>query len=102
MFCYRVRKYIGAYIAAIGRTDAIIFTGGIGENSAIVRERTCAALDNLGILLDPRKNMAVSGKISEIQKDGAAIKVIVIATDEELEIARQTIETIKTMGHTTI
>jgi acetate kinase len=99
MFCYRVKKYMGAYIAAIGRTDAIVFTGGIGENSAIVRETTCAALDNLGISLDPQKNKAVSGKISEIQKNGAAIKIIVIATDEELEIARQTIETIKTMGH---
>jgi acetate kinase len=94
MFCYRARKYIGAYIAAVGRTDAVVFTGGIGENSAAVREKTCAGLDNLGISLDPQKNKAVSGKISEIQLDGAVIKVMVIATDEELEIARQTIETI--------
>lgn len=96
MFCYRVRKYIGAYRAAIGRTDAILFTGGIGENSALVRERTCSGLDNLGISLDLKKNKAVSGRISEIQQDGASIKIMVIATDEELEIARQTIETIKT------
>lgn len=96
MFCYRVRKYIGAYRAVIGRTDAIIFTGGIGENSALVRERTCSGLDNLGISLDLKKNKAVSGRISEIQSDGSAIKVLVIATDEELEIARQTIGTIKT------
>ena len=95
MFCYRVRKYIGAYSAVIKRIDAIVFTGGIGENSAAVRERTCSGLDNLGISFDPKKNKAVSGKISEIQQDGAAIKVMVIATDEELEIARQTIETIK-------
>jgi len=95
MFCYRVRKYIGAYRAVINRTDAIVFTGGIGENSAAVRERTCSGLDNIGISLDVKKNNAVSGKISEIQQDGAAIKVMVVATDEELEIARQTIETIK-------
>ena len=95
MFCYRVRKYIGAYSAVINRTDAIVFTGGIGENSAVVRERTCSGLDNLGISLDLKKNKAVSGKISEIQQDGASIKVMVIATDEELEIARQTIETVR-------
>jgi acetate kinase len=100
MFCYRVRKYIGAYRAAINKTDAIVFTGGIGENSALVRERTCSGLDSLGVTLDSQKNNTVAGRISEIQKDGAAIKVMVIATDEELEIARQTIETIKTVRHT--
>jgi len=95
MFCYRVRKYIGAYSAVINRIDAIVFTGGIGENSAVVRERTCSGLDNLGISLDLKKNKAVSGKISEIQQDGASIRVMVIATDEEIEIARQTIETVR-------
>jgi acetate kinase len=94
MFCYRIKKYIGAYIAAVGRTDAIIFTGGIGENSASVRERTCSGLDTLGISLDLKKNSTVSSRVAEIQQDGAAVKVMVIATDEELEIARQTIETI--------
>ena len=96
MFCYRVRKYIGAYSAVIKRIDAIVFTGGIGENSAVVRERACSGLDNIGISLDLKKNKAVSGRISEIQPDGSSIKVLVIATDEELEIARQTIGTIKT------
>ena len=100
MFCYRVRKYIGAYRAVINRTDAIVFTGGIGENSAAVRERTCSGLDNLGVLLDLKKNKAVSGRISEIQQEGAEIKVLVTATDEELEIARQTIETIRTIKRT--
>jgi len=99
MFCYRIRKYIGAYSAVIKKTDAIIFTGGIGENSALVRERTCSGMDNLGISLDPKKNGTVSGKISEIQEDEAAIKLMVIATDEELEIARQTIETIRSRSH---
>lgn len=95
MFCYRIRKYIGAYSAVISKTDAIVFTGGIGENSAVVRERTCTGLANLGISLDPDKNKAASGKISEIQQDGSATKILVVATDEELEMARQTIETIK-------
>jgi acetate kinase len=101
MFCYRIRKYIGAYSAVINRTDAIVFTGGIGENSAIVRERTCSGLGNLGISLDLQKNKAVSGTISEIQEDGSSIKVMVVATDEELEIAHQTIEMIKTLRHST-
>jgi acetate kinase len=100
MFSYRVRKYIGAYRAVINRTDAIVFAGGIGENSAAVRERTCSGLRNLGISIDVKKNRAVSGRISEIQQDGAEIKVLVIATDEELEIARQTIEAIRTIKHT--
>jgi len=95
MFCYRVKKYIGAYTAVLSGIDAIVFTGGIGENSEVVREKTCSGLDNLGISFDLKKNKAVSGKISEIQQDGASIKVMVIATDEELEIARQTIETIR-------
>jgi acetate kinase len=95
MFCYRVRKYTGAYCAVIGRTDAIVFTGGIGENSAAVRERICSGLDNLGISFDPKKNKAVSGRISEIQQDGSSIKIMVVATDEELEMARQTIGVIK-------
>ena len=100
MFCYRIRKYIGAYSAVISRTDAIVFTGGIGENSAAVRERTCSGLDSLGISLDLKKNTTVSGKVAEIQQDGASIKVMVVATDEELEIARQTIETIRNGAHT--
>jgi acetate kinase len=99
MFCYRVRKYIGAYSAVLSSLDAVVFTGGIGENSEVVRERTCSGLHNLGISLDLKKNKAVSGKISEIQQDGASIKVMVIATDEELEIARQTIETIRNRTH---
>jgi acetate kinase len=100
MFCYRIRKYIGAYSAVIGRTDAIVFTGGIGENSAAVRERTCSDLDTLGISLDLDKNTTVSGRVAEIQQDGALMKILVVATDEELEIARQTIETIKNRTYT--
>jgi acetate kinase len=89
MFCYRVRKYIGAYLAVLGRLDAIIFTGGIGENSGPVRRAVCDGLGHLGITVDEGKNGAVAGKAAEIQEDGAPVKVLVVRTNEELEIALQ-------------
>lgn len=95
VFCYRIKKYIGAYLSVLGKADALVFTGGIGENSALVREKACSGLEHLGISFDTQKNEAASGSVSEIQKAGAALKIMVIETDEELEIAHQTIETIK-------
>jgi len=95
MFCYRVKKYIGAYCAALGSVDAIVFTGGIGENSALVRSRSCEGLSNLGISLDERANHKVADGIREIQDVAGRVKVLVVPTDEEREIARQTIETIE-------
>lgn len=89
MFCYRVRKYIGAYCAVLGRLDAIVFTGGIGENSGAVRSAVCADLQHLGIALDERKNGAVTGKAAEIQEEGSPVRVLVVRTNEELEIALQ-------------
>jgi acetate kinase len=98
MFCYGIKKYIGAYFAVIGRLDAIVFTGGIGENSATVRSKVCSGLEHMGISLDEGRNLAVSGNIAEIQKEGASIKILVIKTDEEREIARQTINVINKAG----
>lgn len=95
MFCYRVRKYIGAYFAVLGRLDAIIFTGGIGENSAPVRQQCCEGLEHMGIVMDQEKNAAAGGAVAEIQKDGPPVKVLVIKTNEELEIARQTIAAVE-------
>jgi acetate kinase len=95
MFCYRIKKYIGAYHAALGRVDAIVFTGGIGENSARVRKESCEGLATMGILLDDGRNKRVSSGITEIQREESRVKILVIPTDEELEIARQTIETIR-------
>jgi acetate kinase len=89
MFCYRVRKYIGAYCAVLGRLDAIVFTGGMGENSAAVRGAVCAGLQHLGITVDDRINWAAAGKAAEIQAEGAPVKVLVVRTNEELEIALQ-------------
>jgi acetate kinase len=95
MFCYRVRKYIGAYYAVLGSVDAVIFTGGIGENSAVVRARSCEGLSAFGIVLDERRNSAVAGGITEIQTEEGAVKILVIPTDEELEIAHQTVDTVR-------
>ncbi|NLI80322.1 MAG: acetate kinase [Deltaproteobacteria bacterium] len=95
MFCYRVKKYIGAYTAVLGRVDAVIFTGGIGENATFIWARVCEGLEHLGIAVDGARNEAVSGTVAEIQKDRAPVRVLVVRTDEELEIARQTIRTIE-------
>jgi acetate kinase len=95
MFCYRIRKYIGAYHAVLGRTDAIVFTGGIGENASAIRQRVCTGLSNLGICIDPVRNEAAQGSISDIHQEGSAVKILVIRTNEEREIALQTIAAIE-------
>jgi acetate kinase len=95
MYCYRIKKYIGAYFAAIGRIDALVFTGGIGENAADIRSHCCSNLSQLGIVVDAKKNSRKTGKTHEIQSKKGAVRLLVIPTDEELEIAEQTIECIK-------
>jgi acetate kinase len=94
VFTYRIKKYIGAYYAALGGVDAIVFTAGIGENSPRVRERVCKGLERLGITIDPDKNRASETGPREIQADGGEVRVMVIPTNEELEIARQTREVV--------
>jgi acetate kinase len=89
IYCYRIRKYIGAYTAALGRVDAVIFTAGVGENAPVVRARVCAGLETLDIRLDARKNASVSGEIAEIQSTDSAVRLLVVRTDEEREIAEQ-------------
>lgn len=89
MFCSRVKKYIGAYLAVLGGADAIVFTGGIGERSHQVRARSCAGLAALGIELDPRRNENVDNDITPIHREGRGIPVYVVRSNEELEIARQ-------------
>lgn len=91
IFCYRVRKYIGAYLAAMNGADAIVFTGGIGENSWEVRARVCDGLQWLGIELDEAQNRSrVNGVEGVISTSGSRLAVYVIPTDEELLIARDT------------
>lgn len=92
IFCYRACKYIGSYLAAMNGADAIIFTGGIGENSAQIRALICENLSWLGIELDPQINQAFTGgREGSIGKEGARLKVFVIPTNEELLIARDTV-----------
>jgi acetate kinase len=95
IFCNRVRKYIGAYVAALGGADAIVFAGGIGENSPEVRARICAGLECLGLVLDPARNEALAeGRAGPITRDGSRLAAWVIPTDEELMIARDTVRVI--------
>lgn len=89
MFAYKVRKYIGGYVAAMGGVDAIVFTAGLGENSISMRDKICNGLEFLGTRIDPIKNN-VRGKAQEISVDGAKVKLFVIPTNEELVIALDT------------
>ena len=89
---HRNKKYIGAYIAELNRVDAIVFTGGNGENNAIEREDVVSDMECLGIELDKDLNNISSGKEARISKDSSKIGIYVIPTNEELEIARQTVD----------
>ena len=89
MNAYRIKKYIGAYTAAMNGLDTLIFTAGIGENSSVLRALVCEEMDYLGIRLDNEKNMAKSTEIRDIDSGILAVSVLVIPTNEELEIARQ-------------
>ncbi|HKM39072.1 MAG TPA: acetate/propionate family kinase, partial [bacterium] len=89
MLCYHTRKYIGAYATAMGGLDAIVFTAGIGENSATVRSQVCQGLEFLGAKMDPKKN-AIRGKEVDVSTDDATVRILVIPTNEELMIAQDT------------
>jgi acetate kinase len=90
MYCYRIRKYIGAYYAVLGRLDALVFTAGIGENSPPIRAESCAGLERFGIRIDDARNAQPGTGIFEIQMEDAPVRVLVVPTNEELEIAHQT------------
>ena len=89
MNVYRIKKYIGSYAAILNGLDAIVFTAGIGENSMLIRKMVCENLDFLGIILDEGKNKERSGQIREINALNSKAKILVIPTNEELEIAKQ-------------
>ncbi len=89
MFSYRIKKYIGAYSAVLSRVDCLIFTGGIGENDIEIRKNSCSELENLGILFDVKANNHRASELLEINKKNSKVKVLVIPTNEELEIALQ-------------
>jgi len=91
VFCYRAKKYIGAYLAAMDGAEGIVFTGGIGENSPEIRERICRGLEWAGIELDASRNQQMVGKEGLISADGSRVGVYAIPTNEELLIARDTV-----------
>lgn len=95
VFCYRVKKYIGAYLAVLGTVDAIVWTGGIAENGWQIRARCCEGLAPLGIALDPQRNPEVIAREGEIQAADSRVKLLVIPTDEEGVIAADTYELVK-------
>ncbi len=98
IFCRRVQRYLGAYFAEMGGAEAVVFTGGIGENSAAVRERICSGLECIGLALDkPRNRELEPGSEGEITRDDAALKAYVIPTNEELLIARDTYRVVEDM-----
>ncbi len=98
IYCYRLKKYIGSYAAAMGGVDALIFTAGVGENSPLVRSQTCDDLSFIGIRLNPEKNEGVHGTEVDISSDSASVKTLVIPTNEELMIARDTLRIISEQG----
>ncbi|MFG2112830.1 acetate kinase [Streptomyces sp. NPDC048718] len=89
IYVHRLKKYIGAYYAVLGRVDAVAFTAGVGENSAPVREAALAGLTGFGLAVDPERNAQRSSEARIISPEGARMAVAVVPTDEELEIARQ-------------
>ena len=90
MLTYRVKKYIGAYAAALGGLDILVFTAGVGENSSAVRSASCAGLEFMGIEIDESINDGLRGKAAVISTERSRVKVVIIPTDEEFMIANET------------
>jgi len=97
IYAYRVQKYVGAYFVALGGLDALVFTGGAGENAAALRQRICAGLGGLGLALDPARNAGGPAGDGFIQAESSTAAILVLRTDEELEIARQTRQCIESV-----
>ncbi len=95
MNAYRIKKYIGSYTAIMNGLDAIVFTAGIGENSIEMRQRVCDDLDYLGIVLDEEKNQIRPDKLADVSASNSRVKVLIIPTNEELEIAKQSLSLFK-------
>jgi len=91
LYVYRIKKYIGAYYAVLPEVDALVFSGGVGENSPVVRELVCKGLEKLGVLLDEGLNKSKDLPLF-INSPDSKLKILVIKTNEELEMARQLLE----------
>jgi len=90
VYCHRIRRYVGAFHAVLGRLDAVVFTAGVGEHSEVVRQRCLAGLDALGISVDPQRNAAHPAGARIVSADGSRVAVCVVPTDEERSIAQET------------
>ncbi|AXX91548.1 acetate kinase [Malaciobacter molluscorum LMG 25693] len=90
MVAYNIKKYVGSYVAALDGVDALCFTGGIGENSALIREIVCAGLDGMGLIIDPTKNNKKRSNARDIATNSSAARIFVIPTNEEFVIANDT------------
>jgi acetate kinase len=99
VFCYRAKKYIGAFLAGMGGADALVFTGGIGENSPDIRSRICEGLEWAGLKLDEKANQQMVGGEGQISTVDSRLHAYVIPTDEELLIARDTVRCIQGESH---
>ncbi len=95
MIAYIIKKYVGSYAAALDGVDALCFTGGIGENAALIREKVCAGLDYMGLNIDPTKNNKRSGEARDISTNGSNGRIFVIPTNEEYVIANDTYKIVK-------
>ena len=91
MFFHRIRQYVGAYFFELGKVDALVFTAGIGEHDPLTRERCCQGLENYGVIIDSEKNQSGRGEARVVSTPESAVTIMVIPTNEELEIARQTV-----------
>ena len=92
MYCYRIKKYIGAYTAVLGTVDAVVFTGGVGENSELVRAWSCTNLAGLGIAIDSPKNEMVGSGVRPIQSENSKVPILIVPTNEERSIAQQALK----------
>jgi acetate kinase len=94
IFCYRARKYIGAFLACMGGAEAVVFTGGIGENSPEIRAQICGGMEWAGLMLDPSRNQETVAREGKFSAEGSSLLAYAIPTDEELLIARDTVRVI--------
>jgi acetate kinase len=94
LYTYRIKKYIGGYVAALGGVDGLVFTGGVGENAAEIRRWICSGLSGLGIALDEGANMSTAELISEIGAAESPVRVLVVRTNEELQIAQEALDVV--------
>jgi acetate kinase len=99
MFCHRVRRYIGAYLAILGGADAVVFGGGIGENAPAVRARICAGMQWCGLTIDPHRNAEAIGADTRISSDDSTLHAYVISVNEAAIIVRDTVGCLRRSGH---